>query len=141
LANWVDITDRKQTESILIERGKELEDKTNELEEVNTALKVLLKHREKDQQNFEEKIVANVKELILPYVEMLNNAQLNSEQIAYLNIIKSNLEDIIPPFLYQLSSKYFNLTPKEVQIAGLVKDGKTTKISEKNWVCEIPKQT
>jgi PAS domain S-box-containing protein len=127
LANWVDITDRKQAESALIGRGKELEDKTNELEEVNAALKVLLKHRDKDQQDFEEKIVANVKELILPYVEQLNNSRLNSRQAVYLNIVKSNLEDIITPFLHQLSSKYFNLTPKEIQIAGLVKDGKTTK--------------
>jgi PAS domain S-box-containing protein len=122
-----DITEQKQSESALIERGKELEDKTNELEEVNAALRVLLKHREKDQQDFEEKIVANVKELILPYVEQLNNSRLNSRQAVYLNIVKSNLEDIITPFLHQLSSKYFNLTPKEIQIAGLVKDGKTTK--------------
>jgi len=122
-----DITDQKQAESALIERGKELENKTHELEEVNAALKVLLKHRDEDQQHIEEKIVANVKELVLPYVEKLNNSRLNDRQMVYLNIIKSNLEDIITPFLHQLSSKYFNLTPREIQIAGLVKDGKTTK--------------
>jgi len=47
--------------------------------------------------------------------------------MVYLNIIKSNLVDIITPFLHQLSSKYSDLTPSEIQIAGLVKDGKTTK--------------
>ncbi|MGD9245176.1 MAG: helix-turn-helix transcriptional regulator [Desulfobacterales bacterium] len=122
-----DTTEHKQAELALIERSKELENKTHELEEVNAALKVLLKHRDKDQQHFEEKIVANVKKLVLPYVEKLNNSSLNSQQVVYLNIIKSNLEDIIAPFLHQLSSKYSNLTPREIQIAGLVKDGKTTK--------------
>ena len=122
-----DITEQKQAELALIERGKELETKTHELEEVNAALKVLLKHRDKDQQDFEEKIVANVKKLVLPYVEKLNNTRLSSRQAVYLDIVKSNLEDIITPFLQKLSSKYFNLTPREVQIAGLVKDGKTTK--------------
>ena len=122
-----DTTEHKQAELALIERGKELENKTHELEEVNAALRVLLKHRDEDQQDFEEKIVANVKKLVLPYVEKLNNSRLNDRQMVYLNIIKSNLEDIITPFLHQLSSKYFNLTPREVQIAGLVKDGKTTK--------------
>ena len=122
-----DITEQKQAELALIERSKELENKTHELEEVNAALKVLLKHRNKDQQHFEEKIVANVKKLVLPYVEKLNNSQLNDRQMAYLNIAKSNLEDIITPFLNQLCSKYFNLTPREIQIVGLVKDGKTTK--------------
>jgi len=122
-----DITDRKQAEITLIERGKELENKTHELEEVNAALRVLLKHRDEDQQDFEEKIVANVKKLILPYVEKLNNSRLNDRQMVYLNIIKSNLEDIITPFLHQLSSKYSDLTPSEIQVAGLVKEGKTTK--------------
>jgi PAS domain S-box-containing protein len=123
----LDITDRKKAELALTKKGKELENKTHELEEVNAALKVLLKHREKDKKDVEEKVVANVKKLVLPYVEKLNNSRLNDRQIVYLNIIKSNLEDIITPFLHQLSSKYSDLTPSEIQVADLVKEGKTTK--------------
>ena len=122
-----EIKGRIQTELALIERGKELENKTHELEEVNAALKVLLKHRDEDKKDFEEKVVANVKKLVLPYVEKLKNSRLNVRQMVYLNIIKSNLEDIITPFLHQLSSKYSDLTPSEIQVAGLVKEGKTTK--------------
>jgi PAS domain S-box-containing protein len=122
-----DTTEHKQAELALIERGKELEGKTHEFEEVNAALRVLLKHRNEDQQDFEEKIVANVKKLVLPYVEKLKNSRPNDWQMVYLNIIKSNLEDIIAPFLHQLSSKYSDLTPNEIQVAGFVKEGKTTK--------------
>jgi PAS domain S-box-containing protein len=122
-----DITDHKQAELALIERGKELENKTHELEEVNAALRVLLKHREEDKKDLEDKVVANVKKLVFPYVEKLNNSRLNDRQMLYLNIIKSNLEDIITPFLHQLSSKYSDLTPNEIQVAGFVKEGKTTK--------------
>jgi PAS domain S-box-containing protein len=122
-----DITEHKQAELALIERGKELENKTHELEEVNAALRVLLKHREEDKKDLEDKVVANVKELVFPYVEKLNNSRLNDRQMVYLNIIKSNLEDIITPFLHQLSSKYSDLTPNEIQVAGFVKEGKTTK--------------
>jgi PAS domain S-box-containing protein len=122
-----DTTEHKQAELALIERGKELENKTHELEEVNAALRVLLKHRNEDQQDFEEKIVANVKKLVLPYVEKLKNSRPNDWQMVYLNIIKSNLEDIIAPFLHQLSSKYSDLTPNEIQVAEFVKEGKTTK--------------
>ena len=121
------ITGRKQAELALIERGKELEYKTHELEEVNAALKVLLKYRDENIKDMEEKIVANVKNIIFPYVEKLNNSQLNNRQMVYLSIIKSNLEDIITPFLHQLSSRYSDLTPSEIQVAGLVKDGRTTK--------------
>ncbi|MGB2927323.1 MAG: PAS domain S-box protein [Desulfobacterales bacterium] len=122
-----DTTEHKQAELALIERGKELENKTHELEEVNAALKVLLKHRDEDKKDLENKVVANVKELVFPYVEKLNNSRLSDRQMVYLNIIKSNLEDIITPFLHQLSSKYSDLTPNEIQVAGFVKDGKTTK--------------
>ncbi len=122
-----DITEHKQAELALIERGKELENKTHELEEVNAALRVLLKHRDEDKKDLEDKVVANVKKLVFPYVEKLNNSRLNDRQMVYLNIIKSNLEDIITPFLHQLSSKYSYLTPNEIQVAGFVKDGKTTK--------------
>jgi len=120
-------TEHKQAELALIERGKELENKTYELEEVNAALRVLLKHREENKKDLEDKVVANVKKLVFPYVEKLNNSRLNDRQMVYLNIIKSNLEDIITPFLHQLSSKYSDLTPNEIQVAGFVKEGKTTK--------------
>ena len=123
----LDITDRKKAELAMIEKSKELEKKTHELKEVNAALKFLLKHRDKDQRDFEEKIVANVKKLILPYVEKLKYSRLNDRQMVYLNIIKSNLEDIITPFLHQLSSKYSDLTPSEIQVAEFVKEGKATK--------------
>lgn len=122
-----DITKRKQAELSLIERRKELENKSHELEEANAALKVLLKNRDEDKKDLENKIVANVKKIVLPYFEKLYNSQLNDRQIVYLDIIKSNLLDIISPFLHQLSSKYSDLTPSEIQVAELVKDGKTTK--------------
>ena len=122
-----DITKRKQAELSLIERGKELENKSHELEEVNAALKVLLKHREEDKKEFEERVIVNVKKLVFPYLEKLYNSRLNDRQKVYLNIAKSNLEDIVAPFLRQLPLKFSDLTPGEIQVAALVKDGKTTK--------------
>ena len=45
----------------------------------------------------------------------------------YLEIVENNLKEIISPFMRNLSSKYQALTPMEIQVAGLVKEGKTTK--------------
>ena len=118
---------RKRAENALHKRKEELKAQARHLEEMNTALKVLLKHREDDKVELEEKVLANVKELVVPYVEALKNTRLDGEQSAYTSIIESHLNDIISPFLRKLSSKYLGLTPKEIQVASLIKEGKTTK--------------
>jgi DNA-binding CsgD family transcriptional regulator len=122
-----DVTPIKLVEETLRERELELELQTQNLEEANTALRVLLKRREEDKGELEEKVLANVKELVNPYLNRLKNTTLDPQQRAHLELIESNLNDIISPFLHQLSSKYLNLTPREIEVATLVKEGKVTK--------------
>ena len=122
-----EIDERKRAEEALQRRKEQLKAKAQTLEEVNTALKVLLKQREEDKTELEEKVLSNVKQLVLPYIETLRKSRLGDEQMAYVSIIESNLTDIVSPFLRKLSTKYLRLTPKEIQIADLIKLGKTTK--------------
>ena len=122
-----EIEERKLAESELMLKEKELRLESLNLAEANTALKVLLKRREQDREELEEKVLTNVKELIFPYIEKLESSRLDGEQYTYVGIIKSNLENIISPFLSRVSSKYLNFTPMEIQVANLVKEGKSTK--------------
>ena len=64
---------------------------------------------------------------IEPYIEKLQQSKLKKRQKAYLEIIQTNLNDIISPFARNFSSIYYRLTPQEIQIANLVKQGKTNK--------------
>jgi DNA-binding NarL/FixJ family response regulator len=105
----------------------ELRLKSKSLEEANTALRVLLQHREEDRKAMEEKVITNVKKLALPYIDKLKMLKLNENQLAYVKIIEDNLKDIISPFLRNLTVEHLNLTPREIQITSLVKEGKTTK--------------
>ncbi len=98
---------------------------------MNTALHVLIKNREMDRLDQGQKILSNCKELILPYVEQLKKQKLPPHQMTCVEIIEANVQNIISPFLQSLSSELAQLTAKEVQVANLVKEGKTTKeISE-----------
>lgn len=108
------------------ERTKELEVKSNNLEELNTALKVLLKRREEDKSELEEKVLVNVKELVIPYLEKVKKRTSDEKLNAYLTLLESNLNTIISPFSHKLSSKYLNLTPAEIEVADLVRHGKDT---------------
>ena len=42
-------------------------------------------------------------------------------------ILESNLKDIISPFSRRMTSTFLRLTPKELQIANMIKQGKTSK--------------
>ena len=122
-----EVEERKRAEETLRKREVELEAQSHHLEEVNTALKVLLKQREDDKKELGDNVLSNVKELISPYVDRLNKSRLNTHQKTLVNIMESNLENIISPFISKLSSKYFNFTPMEIKVANLVKEGKTNK--------------
>lgn len=121
------ITPLKQAEETIKEHEKDLELKTQSLEEANTALKVLLKQREEDKRDLEEKVVANVRQLVTPYLEKIAATRLDARQKAFLDIISGHLNDIISPFLHRLSAMHLHLTPQEIQVATLVKAGRTTK--------------
>jgi DNA-binding CsgD family transcriptional regulator len=122
-----DITERKKTEDSLKRREEELQVESNRLEEANTALRVLLKHREDDKKEMEEKFLSNIKELVLPYVDKLKKSRLDANQTAYMEIIEANMNDVISPFLQRMSLKYSNFTQTEILVANLIKVGKTTK--------------
>ena len=97
------------------------------LEETNTAMEVLLRKRDQDKVEFEERILANVKLLIEPHMEGLKNSSLKPNQKAYLSLMESGIKEIISPFSQRLTSKYVGLTPGELEVACLVREGKRTK--------------
>lgn len=124
---WMDITTQKKAEEALLQRENELQLKSQNLEELNTALQVLLKKREEDKLRTEEKISSNIRELVRPYLDKIKNNELNNTNKTYIKIIESNLDEITSSFTLKLSSEHFNLTPTEIKVANLISQGKTSK--------------
>ena len=126
-----DVTQRQEMEEELQRAHTELEkkvaDRTATLEEVNTALRVLLKRREEDKAALEDKVLLNVSRLINPCLEKLKNAGLDARQLSYLDILEANLQDIVSPFLQAISLKHLQLTPMEIEVANFIKHGRNTK--------------
>ncbi len=126
-----DVTERKRMEAAILESEKKMREQSDELIESNTALKVLLKQIENEKRIMEEKILSNVNKLILPYIERLKRNRAMSDELAYLNILEANVKEIVSPFSVRMSSAFICLTPKELQVANLIREGRENKeISE-----------
>jgi PAS domain S-box-containing protein len=122
-----DVSKRKRAEQELLKSEDRLVLENIKLQESNTALKVLLKQREEDKIEIEKNVLMNINELILPYLKKIKTTQQKERQKAYADIIESNLNEIISRFTHRLSSEYTDLTPMEIKVAQLVKQGNTTK--------------
>jgi DNA-binding CsgD family transcriptional regulator len=88
---------------------------------------VLLEHREKDRRKLEENVLVNVKKLVMPSLEEISFRNLDQRSRNLLEIVHQRLDEIISPFLNRLTSMNRLLTPREVDVAALVREGKTSK--------------
>lgn len=113
-----DVTIRKQAQ-------KELEAKSYRLEEMNAALKILLNQREVDRKEMEEKVLSNVRVMILPVLAKLKACKSPDEGRAYLDLLETGIKEIVSPFMRGLEA--YRLTPREMEIVSLVREGRSTK--------------
>ncbi len=106
---------------------KSLRQKEAELKEANTTLKVLLKTIEKDKDELEQTLLTNIRSCVLPHLEELVKSQMGEKQKAHLRLLESNLKALVSPLLKKLSSTYADFTPSQIEVAELVRAGKSTK--------------
>jgi DNA-binding CsgD family transcriptional regulator len=122
-----EIAEREKVEKALLESERELRSKAQNLMEVNTTMDVLLRTMEKDQEELKESFLANITEQVLPYLDKLKKTPLNNVQQGFIRMVESSLNEIASPFVRRLTSSYLNLTKKEIQVAAMIKEGRTTK--------------
>lgn len=72
-------------------------------------------------------MLCNVKQSVLPFIQKLKASKLDRIKRKYVNILKMNLSEIMSPFLHSLTKNIRILTPGEIQIANLLKDGMDAK--------------
>jgi len=123
--------ERERAEKLLQRHRDHLEnlvrERTSSLEEANTALRVMLKTADQVKTEMKEAVLFNIKRFALPYLEDLKKGPLNNRQKSYLDMLEHSLDQITAPFLRGVSAQYLTLTPTEVTVTNLIKQGKTTK--------------
>lgn len=133
-----DITFKKETEKQLRrahddmerkirERTAELDSKSSYLEEANTALRMMLKAREEDRSDLESRMISNIEKLVSPCLDQLRQTKLSHAQSEHLRLLEEHIKGMLSPFANTLASPVLNLTPREIQIANMVKNGRSNK--------------
>jgi len=133
-----DITRRRQDEERLRkahdalehqvrQRTRELTRANQALEKANTALQVLLEKKQEMSLAMERQVVSNIQDLVWPLVDRISQSRLDAKQRTVLEVLAENLRRITDPLIQRNPALCNSLTPTEIQIAGLIRQGKTTK--------------
>jgi DNA-binding CsgD family transcriptional regulator len=122
-----DITERVRYEEELLRKDREISLHAEKVEGLNSALRVLVDHREQEGRQKDENIRATLDKLVLPYLRALKTTRLDAGQQGFVEILETNLENISSSFARELATWHEKLTPTEIQVADMVLAGKRSK--------------
>jgi DNA-binding CsgD family transcriptional regulator len=114
-------------EKTVAQRTADLKKANDELSEANVALKILLKKSSEQSAAIEKRVLDNIENLLLPHLEELTAKLLRKGDLALCAVIKENLKRLTSSFGQALAFKYRRLTPREMQVADLIRHGRSTK--------------
>jgi PAS domain S-box-containing protein len=141
VGSFIDLTTQKQAEKILLDARQNLENQVattqqelktikEESVKINTALNVLLSYREIDKSNAQNALSADVETTVFPFLKKLKGANKDKTQSRLLTILEKNLQQLVSNYGRDssLSSIYQKLTPTEIQVASMVRQGLSSKL-------------
>ncbi len=96
------------------------------LEEANTALRIVLSRIEQERQETNRDIQTNIDRVVKPILQSLAS-QLPKAQKDYVTLLEKSLDQIASPFVTRLSRSFESLTPTEIAICNMVRNGLRTK--------------
>jgi DNA-binding CsgD family transcriptional regulator len=117
---------RISAEQELQETNKQLTLEQKALKEANAALRSVLARIEEEKQEIYRDLQANVDKILIPILHELT-FNLPQPQRQYVELLRTNLEDIVSPFVSHLSKTNLSLTTTEVNICNMIRSGLQTK--------------
>jgi DNA-binding CsgD family transcriptional regulator len=121
------ITPLKEIQEKLGRREEELLAYAKRLEETNIALKTILDLRESEKKELQEAMVSAVRQLLVPALERLKTARLDEGHKKELEVLEITLRELAASSIRTLAGRQLGLTPMELQVAMLVREGRSSK--------------
>jgi len=111
------IIERKTAVIVLQKQKKDLEQK-------NIALSEILGQIEIEKKQLKDNVILNVEEFVLPIIEKL---RIKNESLKHVKLLRKNLKKLTSSFGRRLTEKSAKLSPREVEICNMIKNGLTSK--------------
>jgi DNA-binding NarL/FixJ family response regulator len=115
-----------RTDANLREANDMLRSQHQALQEANTTLRTVLSRLEDEKREIRASILANIQKIIMPVVFELELA-VTGRQRSYVTLLRQSLQEITSPFLTQLSRTHVELSPVEIAISTMIRNGLSTK--------------
>ncbi|MBM4026353.1 MAG: LuxR family transcriptional regulator [Planctomycetes bacterium] len=96
------------------------------LQEANIALRTVLARLEEEKQGIKAAVAANIQKVVMPIVFELE-LEVTGRQRSYVTLLRRSLQEIASPFLTHISRDHVELTPVEVAIGTMIRNGLSTK--------------
>ncbi len=122
----LDMTRQKQAQQSLEEVNRCLQAEQTALTEKNIVLKGVLEQIDEEKKQTGLQVKVQVDRLVIPVIRRLEEIS-DDTQKKQLISLRHAIEQITSPFVSKLESRYACLTPREVEISGMIKDGLTSK--------------
>jgi len=120
------IATRISAEMELQDINKQLSLERKALQESNAALRTVLTRIEEEKNEIYRNIKTNVDKVLMPILLALA-LEIPQTQSKYVEMLKTNLEEITSQFVRHLSNSYHSLTPTEITICNMIRNGMRTK--------------
>lgn len=132
LSQEINQQEHDDLENLLAKQRCEVKNRANDLAEINTAMRVLLNHREKDKDSLQDELLAEIRALVKPWLIKLEQTELQQNQKIYIARIRDQLSDSS-----ELPHKFwYQLTGMEQQVAKAISQGLSSKVIAKKMYVE-----
>jgi DNA-binding NarL/FixJ family response regulator len=122
------IIEKKETEISLRRTTHELRAQAAELQNKNIALKEVISQVELDRKALQDQMRMNIELTVLPLLSKLESPDTPPEAWkTYLHVVRQNLEDVTSSFSSKVSDERVRLSPREVEICNMIRNGLTNK--------------
>lgn len=120
------IIERRRAEETIIETAEELKIEREALERKNIALGEIMDRVESEKNALKQQLVTNVEQAVIPTLLRLKKSS-KPYQKRIFEMLEKDLREVVSPFIDTLRRDYAKLSPRELEVSRLIRNGMTSK--------------